>query len=115
VLVRRESVIAALVLVLVASAYEVGDYIVGSGSSMPIEGPLAGMTTATLVALPLSLMLVEPYDTAGVALLGFAAVACPLGQVLASAVLPGAGAHAPALRRIDTLLLLAPLWVVAAG
>jgi hypothetical protein len=115
VLVRRESVVAALVLVLVASAYEVGDYIVGSGSSTPIEGPLAGMTTAALVALPLSLMLVEPYDTAGVALLGFAAVACPIGQVLASAVLPGAAAHAPALRRIDTLLLLAPLWVAAAG
>jgi hypothetical protein len=115
VLVRSESVTAALVLVLVASAYEVGDYIVGSGSSTPVEGPLAGMTTATLVALPLALVLVEPYDAAGAALLGFAAVACPVGQIVASAVLPGAGAHAPALRRIDTLLLLGPLWVAAAG
>lgn len=115
VLVRTESVIAAAVLLLVASAYEVGDYIVGSGASNPVEGPLAGITTATLVALPLALVLVEPYDAAGVALLGFAAAACPLGQVVGSAVLPGAGAHAPALRRIDTLLVLAPLWAAAAG
>jgi hypothetical protein len=115
VLVRSQSVVAAVVLVLVASAYEVGDYIVGSGASNPIEGPLAGMTTATLVALPLALVLVEPYNTAGIALLGFAAAACPTGQIIASAVLPGAGAHAPALRRIDTLLLLAPLWVAATG
>ncbi len=115
VLVRTESVIAAAVLLLIASAYEVGDYIVGSGASNPVEGPLAGITTATLVALPLALVLVEPYDAAGVALLGFAAAACPLGQVVGSAVLPGAGAHAPALRRIDTLLVLAPLWAAAAG
>jgi hypothetical protein len=115
VLVRAESVIAAVVLILLASAYEVGDYIVGSGASNPVEGPLAGATTATLVALPLAIVLVEPYNDAGVALLAFTAVACPLGQVVASAVLPGAGAHAPALRRIDTLLVLAPLWAAASG
>jgi len=50
-----------------------------------------------------------------VALLGVAAVCCPVGQWIASAILPRPDAHAPALRRIDTLLLLAPLWVVAAG
>jgi hypothetical protein len=115
VLVRRQSVIAALVLLVVASAYEMGDYIVGSGGSTPLEGPLAGITTATLLALPLALVLVEPYDTAGVVLLPLTALACPLGQVIASAVLPGAAAHAPALRRIDTLLLLAPMWAAAAG
>ena len=115
VLVRAESVIAAAVLIVLASAYEVGDYIVGSGASNPIEGPLAGVTTATLVSLPLAIILVEPYNDAGLALIAFTALACPLGQVVASAVLPGAGAHAPALRRIDTLLVLAPLWAAAAG
>jgi hypothetical protein len=115
VLVCSESVIAGVVLVLVASAYEAGDYIVGSGASNKVEGPLAGITTATLVALPLAQLLVEPFDEAGVALLGFSALAYPFGQVMASALLPGAGAYAPALRRIDTLLLLAPLWAAAAG
>jgi hypothetical protein len=115
VLVRSHSVVAAVVLIGIASAYEMADYIVGSGAGNPVEGPLAGITTASLLALPLSIVLVEPYDSAGVALLAFTAVACPFGQVLASAVLPGAGAHAPALRRIDTLLLLAPVWAAAAG
>jgi hypothetical protein len=115
VLVRAESVLAAGVLLIIASAYEMGDYIVGSGSTNPVEGPLAGITTATLVALPLALVLVEPYNDAGVGLLVFTAVACPLGQVLASAALPGAGAPAPALRRIDTLLVLALVWAAASG
>ncbi|HET6951848.1 MAG TPA: hypothetical protein VFI47_15815, partial [Acidimicrobiales bacterium] len=115
VLVRNHSVVAAVVLVVVASAYEMGDYIVGSGASNTVEGPLAGDTTATLVALPVALMLMEPYDVAGPVLLALTAVACPLGQIVASAILPGAGAHAPALRRIDTLLVLAPLWVAASG
>ena len=91
-LVRADSIVAAAVLVVVASAYELGDYIVGSGASNSIEGPLAGITTATLVALPLALVLVEPYDTGGVALLVFAALACPFGQIVASAALPGAAA-----------------------
>lgn len=115
VLVRVESVIAAVVLLLMVSAYEAGDYIVGSGASNPVEGPLAGITTSTLVALPMALVLVEPFDAAGVGLLAFAAVACPLGQIVASAALPGAAAYAPALRRIDTLLVLAPVWAAAAG
>jgi hypothetical protein len=115
VLVRAHSIVAALVLIGIASAYEMADFIVGSGAGNPIEGPLAGVTTATLLALPLSIVLVEPYNTVGISLLVFTAVACPVGQLLASAVLPGAGAHAPALRRIDTLLLLAPVWAAAAG
>jgi hypothetical protein len=115
VLVRTQSVVAAVVLLGLVSAYEAGDYIVGSGASNPLEGPLAGITASTLLALPLALILVEPFDDAGVILLGFTAAACPLGQIVASAALPGAGAYAPALRRIDTLLVLAPLWAAAAG
>ncbi|HEX7133971.1 MAG TPA: hypothetical protein VF228_15450, partial [Iamia sp.] len=42
-----------------------------------------------------------------------AAVVCPLGQLAASAILPAADAHAPTVRRLDTLLLLAPIWYLA--
>jgi hypothetical protein len=49
----------------------------------------------------------------GVALLGVAALCCPVGQWIASAVLPRADAKVPALRRLDTLLLLGPVWLVA--
>jgi hypothetical protein len=115
VLVRGDSLAAAVVLLLLVSAYEMGDFVVGSGASNPVEGPLAGITTALLVGLPLALLLVNPFDDAGAPLLGFAAAACPLGQIVASGLLPDAGASAPALRRIDTLLVIAPLWAAAAG
>jgi hypothetical protein len=115
VLVRTDSRASAVVLLLLVSAYEMGDFIVGSGASNPVEGPLAGMTTAVLIGFPLAMMLVVPFDRAGAALLGFAAAACPFGQVAASGLLPDAGASAPALRRIDTLLVLAPLWAAASA
>jgi hypothetical protein len=115
VLVRGDSLAAAVVLLLLVSAYEMGDFVVGSGASNPVEGPLAGITTALLVGVPLALLLVNPFDDAGAPLLGFAAAACPLGQIAASGLLPDAGASAPALRRIDTLLVLGPLWAAAAG
>jgi hypothetical protein len=44
-----------------------------------------------------------------------AAVLCPLGQLLASLVLPAAAAPAPAMRRLDSLLLLGPIWALIAG
>ena len=46
---------------------------------------------------------------------GLAAVACPAGQLLASALLPSPRSYAPALRRIDSLLVLAPLWAWLVG
>ncbi|HET6835107.1 MAG TPA: hypothetical protein VFH30_14625 [Acidimicrobiales bacterium] len=115
VLVRGDSRASAVVLFLLVSAYEMGDFIVGSGASNPIEGPLAGITTTLLVGVPLAVLLVNPFDDAGAPLLGFAAAACPFGQIAASGLLPDAGASAPALRRIDTLLVLGPLWAAASA
>lgn len=115
VLVRNEFPAAAVILVGLVSAYEMGDFLVGSAASNPVEGPLAGGAAVIVVGFPLALLLVEPFDVMGATMLGIAAVCCPVGQWLASAVLPRPGAHAPALRRIDTLLLLAPVWAVAAG
>src|SRR5262245_2284564 len=115
VLVRGDSRVSAVVLFLLVSAYEMGDFVVGSGASNSFEGPLAGITTALLVGFPLAVMLVTPFDDAGAPLLGFAAAACPFGQIAASALLPSAGASAPALRRIDTLLVLGPLWAAASS
>jgi hypothetical protein len=46
---------------------------------------------------------------------GAVAVLAPLGQLFASALLPAAGAPASGLRRLDSLLLAAPLWCVAVG
>ena len=44
-----------------------------------------------------------------------AALACPAGQFLASAMLPNASVRAPALRRLDSLLIVAPAWAGLVG
>ena len=114
--VMRAEVMASLVLLFVlACVYEMGDFLVGSGSSNPFEGPLAGGAAVVVTGFPFALLLIEPFDILGVVMLGIAAACCPVGQWIASAILPSPDASAPALRRIDTLLLLAPLWAVAAG
>lgn len=115
VTVRGELVAAAAILFVFACAYEMGDYLVGSGSSNAFEGPLAGGAAVVVTGFPLALLLIEPFDVMGVWTLGVFAACCPVGQWIASAVLPSPGAHAPALRRMDTLLLLAPLWAIAVG
>jgi hypothetical protein len=115
VVIRAESVAAAVILFGLVSAYETGDFLVGSAASNPIEGPLAGGAAVIVAGFPMALLLVEPFDVMGATLLAIAALCCPVGQWIASAVLPRPDAYAPALRRIDTLLLLAPVWAIALG
>lgn len=109
VLVRTELVIAIVVLAL-ACTFDVGDYLVGSAASNGVEGPLAGMVGVAVVTFGLAVAQPGTLTVDEIWLLGvLAAVGCPLGQVLGSAILPRADAFAPALRRLDTLLLVGPL------
>lgn len=107
---------AAALLLAFVLVFDVGDFIVGSGSSNPIEGPLAGGMAIGAVAAVAAVLNVPPFHGTPVwwfALL--AVVLCPAGQYLASAILPSARASASALRRIDSLLVLAPAWVYFVG
>ena len=103
---------AAVTLILAMSAYESGDYLIGSGAPNPIEGPVAGMLAAFVVALVVYFPGVPPFED-GWQALGFGAVAAVGavgGQYLGSVILPHSRAYAPALRRLDSMLLVAPLW-----
>jgi hypothetical protein len=103
-------------LVFIVSAYETGDYIVGSGSSNPLEGPIAGATAVAVTTFAVAALAIEPFGFPHAFLFAaLAAVLCPAGQLVASAILPSAGAPASALRRIDSLLLLAPAWAFTVG
>lgn len=104
---------AAMTLILMVSAYEVGDFMVGSGASNAFEGPLAGVVALGVVAFFLFLLTPEPFSTSSALLFSsIAALCCPLGQIAASALLPRGTAWAPALRRIDSYLVVAPLWLL---
>lgn len=104
---------AAISLLLLVSAYEVGDYLVGSGSANAIEGPIAGLAALAVVGAGLVLTQPVPFDGPLAVLFSIlTAVTCPLGQVLGSAILPRGDAWAPGLRRLDSLLIAGPLWLL---
>jgi hypothetical protein len=110
----RVDVGAAAALIIFVSVYEMGDYLVGSGSKNAIEGPLAGITAIAVFAFALWVITFVPFQENS--LLAFGALAaglCPVGQLMASAVLPRSDAKASAVRRLDSLFLLGPVWVVA--
>lgn len=107
---------AAVVLILFVSAYEAGDFLIGSGASNSIEGPVSGVVAIGVVSGAVAVLGVTPFDGAAVyPFAAFAAIACLLGQLAASAILPAADAHSPSARRLDSYLLLAPAWVWAVG
>ncbi len=102
---------AAISLVLLASAYETGDYLIGSGSANAAEGPLAGAAAVLVMALAVAALGIPPFGVGQAMAFGLAVAPLAFaGQILASAMLPHSRAFAPALRRVDSLLLAAPLW-----
>jgi hypothetical protein len=107
---------AGLALVLVVSAYESGDYLIGSDARSPLEGPVAGIAAVLVVQFAIAAVTVPPFELpSALAFVVVAGITCPLGQVVGSLILPSARAPAPALRRLDSLLVLAPVWAVVVG
>jgi hypothetical protein len=112
----RFSLTAAVGLIFIVAAYEIGDYIVGSGARNPFEGPVAGATAIVVTTFAITAIGLKPFVFPGsFALAGLAAILCPMGQLTASLILPKVDAPASALRRIDSLLLLAPIWALVVG
>lgn len=107
---------AALALVGLVSAYEVGDFLVGSGSMNAVEGPLSGLVSLAAVVFILWVVTPDPFTSSSIVLFGvLTGVGCVVGQIFASAILPRGGAWAPALRRLDSYLVVAPIWVLLLG
>jgi hypothetical protein len=111
VLVRQTGIAPTLLLLALVSVYDAGAYLVGTGAASAWEGPAAGVAALIPVTIFASVVLIPPFSGAEPLLLGvLAAVLAPAGPVAASALLGDRSAHAPALRRLDSLLLLGPLW-----
>lgn len=111
VLVRHTGIAATLLLLAMVCIYDAGAYLVGTGASSPWEGPAAGVAGLIPVTIFAEVVLIPPFAGAQPLFLGLlAAVLVPAGPVAASALLGDRSAHAPALRRLDSLLLVGPLW-----
>ncbi|MEO6627067.1 MAG: hypothetical protein ABIP03_00715, partial [Aquihabitans sp.] len=107
---------AVIILVAFLMVYDASDYLVGSGADNGFEGPAAGAMSIAAVGALFAVTNAPPFR--GVDIWSFASlaiIACPAGQILASAMLPSAGARAPALRRLDSLLIVAPAWAGLVG
>jgi hypothetical protein len=101
---------------LLACAYDVGDYLVGTASASWFEGPAAG--SLGLLAVGFGAAVLQPGALSDHPLwpaVLIAAVACPAGQLLASLALPDARAFAPGLRRLDSLVVVGVAWLVLFG
>ncbi|MGI8809203.1 MAG: MoaD/ThiS family protein [Acidimicrobiales bacterium] len=111
VLVRHTGIAATLLLLAMVCIYDAGAYLVGTGASSAWEGPAAGVAALVPLTIFAEVVLIPPFAGAQPLFLGMlAAVLAPAGPVAASALLGDRSAHAPALRRLDSLMLLGPLW-----
>lgn len=113
VALRVDDAGAFLVVVALVSAYEVGDFLIGSGAPNAIEGPIAGLIGMAVVGYAFTVFPPDPFSSASMpAFIVLAMLGAVLGPFAASAILPRGIAWSPALRRLDSHLFVAPLFLV---
>lgn len=106
---------ALLFLLGAVCTYDAGDFLCNGGPRRRLVGPLAGMLGVGVVSAAMYFAQPPPFGSKGSIGVGLVlCVACPLGQLLGSWLLPRARTPAPALRRLDSWLIAAPAMVVAA-
>lgn len=115
VLLLSRGIVPVLVLLVFAAVHDASAYVVGTGAASAWEGPAAGAAGIAAVTLGVAAVLVPPFRGATPWILGgLAVVLAPLGPYAASALMGDRRANVPALRRIDSLLVLAPVWCLVA-
>jgi len=62
VIIHRLEIGAAICLVLLMCAYDVGDFLVGTGASTPAEGPIAGIAAVLVVTFAIGVFAFPPFD-----------------------------------------------------
>lgn len=116
VLLRSDGFIAAFVLLTFVHVYDASAYIVGTGAPAAWEGPAAGVASIAAVTLAIAAVLSPPFRGATPLLFGvLAAALTPLGPLAASELLGDQRARVPAVRRLDSLLVVGPVWALAAA
>lgn len=116
VLLLRSGLVPVLVLLTLVGVHDASAYVVGTGAASAWEGPAAGVASMAAVTLAVAAVLVPPFRGATPWVLGGLAIAlAPLGPYAGSALLGDRAARVPALRRLDSLLVLGPVWCLAAA
>lgn len=106
---------AVVVLAAFVAIYDMGSHLVGVDASSAWEGPVSGVVGVGVVAFATAAIGVPPFELDGAASFALiAAATLPFGPVVASLLVP-AGESPRALRRIDSLLVIGPVWPVLVG
>jgi hypothetical protein len=116
VLTRDQGLAQCLVLAGMVMLYDSAVYVIGTGARNRLEGPVAGVASIGALTLLVSAILAPPFRGASPWILGLtAAVLAPAGPIVARALVGDQRARVPALRRLDSLLLLGPAWFIGAS
>jgi len=112
--VHRIDAMSLLFLLSIVCVYDSGHYLIGAGYRNRLVGPVAGLVGTAVVTVAMTAINPPPLTNDGdVRLLGLLmALSCPLGQMLGSWTMPSARSKAPALRRLDSWMVAAPVFFV---
>jgi membrane-bound metal-dependent hydrolase YbcI (DUF457 family) len=99
-----------LALCSFALVYDASAFLIGAEAKHRWIGPAAGIVSIAVVTVAVAAILVPPFRGTTPWVVGLLAVlSAPLGPMVATASLGDRRASAPALRRLDSLLVLGPL------
>jgi len=115
VLLRSHGLVPALVLLVFALVHDASAFLIGAGARRSWEGPLAGVASILSVTLAVAAIFPQFKGASPWALGILAAILTPLGPVVAGFVVGSRRTRIPALRRLDSLVVLGPLWALAAA
>ena len=116
VLTRHQGFDEALLLGGMMVVYDSAAYLIGTGANHRWEGPAAGIVSVGILSVLVAAVLAPPFTGSSPwVLAGLAAILLPLGPIVCRQLVGRARspARVPTLRRLDSLVLLAPAWPVA--
>jgi hypothetical protein len=107
---RSQGVSEGLTLVVAICLFDMANFVTGSSPRGGPVGAIFGGLTLAVLAVFVSAVVVPPFSGHSAwVLVGLVAILAPAGVYLASAVV---GRPLPAVRRLDSLVLAGPAWVV---
>ncbi len=112
----RIDAMALVFFLAMVSIFDAGDYLIGAGYDKEYAGPVAATVALLLGALVMGQIGPDPFGSSGARLLGLSyIVLCPAGQLVGSWLVPAPNDDVPALRRLDSWIIAAPVTLVIAS
>lgn len=113
---RADGLAEGLVLAGMVTVFDSSAYLIGTGASNVWEGVVAGVASIAALTLFVAAVLVPPFSGPTPWLLGgAAALLAPIGPVLARWAVGDKASPVPALKRLDSLMLVGPVWAAGVG